>query len=174
MSRSRGRQYGFTLIELLVVLLLLGVLAGLAVPKLFQGGQEQLRQEAIHLSRVVQWVMDRGIYSGQAHRLLLDYAEQRYWIEEQSEEEGWSVVNEPLVQLRDLKQSGVQFQPDMSRAAWQDSSIQSIEFTLFGPTSVIAVQLFLDNQQPNEGLLVELRRENNKVTVQPWREAETF
>lgn len=66
-SHRRRRDAGFTLIELLVVLVILGLLAGIVMPRLFGRGEEAKRTAAKVQIRVLedalhQFEVDNGFY----------------------------------------------------------------------------------------------------------------
>ncbi|MBT4080984.1 MAG: prepilin-type N-terminal cleavage/methylation domain-containing protein [Gammaproteobacteria bacterium] len=179
-----GRERGFTLIELLVVLMLVGLLVGLAVPKLFNGQQEQLRKEALHFSRVLQWALDQSLYSGSLYRLQIDYAEQHYQIEQENEGEGgqegeqeskqeskqetFSVVSETLVKPHTMEKTAVRFEADTDQMGWLDESVQRVSFTPFGASGPLSIHFLLQGEEQREGFRVWLNRSEGRVELEPF------
>lgn len=76
--------FAFTLIEILVVIILLGVVAGLAVPN-FNSTYEKflLGETAKDLSFFMRYAQNRAVMKSQNHRLVFDLQDSKYWLEEQ-------------------------------------------------------------------------------------------
>jgi general secretion pathway protein H len=70
-TTSRGTA-GFTLIEVSVVLLLIGIFAFLAVPRLNFSGSAQLAAAAKRLSHTSRYLLNEAALTGREHRLVYD------------------------------------------------------------------------------------------------------
>jgi prepilin-type N-terminal cleavage/methylation domain-containing protein len=83
-----GRSEGaFTLLELIAVILIIGLVAGLAVPNLGLLGEQRLRDEARRLAGELELARQRSVVTGIRHRMVLDLDESLYWIEWEVPEE---------------------------------------------------------------------------------------
>lgn len=83
---------GFTLVELLLVVVLLAVIAGLSIPRFSQTYKKmQLKQSAENLAYVMRYAQSRSITGNQFVRLLFSSERDRYWIEEQEENENFEL-----------------------------------------------------------------------------------
>lgn len=77
------KRASFTLIEILIVVILLGVVAGLAVPNFSSAYNGFLLSEAAKdLSFVMRYAQDRSVIRSAKHKLVLDTQNTRYWLEE--------------------------------------------------------------------------------------------
>lgn len=85
MRRSRRDAVGFTLIELLAVLLILGLVAGVALPNFSVGSGRVVRDEAEKLASVFGLARQRAIATGQPHRVIVDLDDAGYWLEHRPE-----------------------------------------------------------------------------------------
>jgi prepilin-type N-terminal cleavage/methylation domain-containing protein len=86
--RAAGeRSDGFTLLELIAVVLIIGLVAGLAVPNLGILGEQRLRDEAQRLAAELADARQRTVMTGIRHRLVLDLDESLYWTEWEVPEE---------------------------------------------------------------------------------------
>jgi len=80
-SDRRAHEAGFTLIELALVLLILGILAGIALPSLSRLGQAHVDGEARRLAATISYLHDEAALRGRIYRLTLDLDEPHYAIE---------------------------------------------------------------------------------------------
>jgi len=72
---------GFTLIELALVLLIVGILAGVALPSLARLGRAHIDGEAQHLATMISYLHDEAALRGRTYRLTLDLDEPGYAVE---------------------------------------------------------------------------------------------
>ncbi|MGH8433936.1 MAG: prepilin-type N-terminal cleavage/methylation domain-containing protein [Pseudomonas sp.] len=72
---------GFTLLELLVVLAVIGLASAVTVPRLLDGSSDPLARASAEIMGVLNDARLRAARSGSTHRLTLDPATRRYWIE---------------------------------------------------------------------------------------------
>lgn len=77
LNKARG---GFTLIELAVTLLVIGVMAGMLVPRLPDLGQWRLNSAARRLAGSVTHVYDQSVATQLVYRLTLDMEKGRYYV----------------------------------------------------------------------------------------------
>lgn len=131
---------GFTLLELMVVLLLVSIMMGLIVPKLFPEENGAVKKEAIHFVNVVQWLAEKATYSGQRVRLIMDFEKQRYSCEIR---DGVTFVpiEDSLVRPRMLSKSLARMDIATKEGEFSlgSQSVISIEFSSLGPENPIMV-----------------------------------
>jgi len=77
----RARDAAFTLIELALVLLIIGILAGVAIPSLSRLGQAHIDAEADRLAAMISYLHDEAALRGRTYRLTLDLDEPGYAVE---------------------------------------------------------------------------------------------
>jgi prepilin-type N-terminal cleavage/methylation domain-containing protein len=75
------RVRGFTLLELLAVVLIIGLVAGLAIPNIGILGDRSLEDGADALAADLEWARQRAMLLGVRHRLVLDLDAGLYWCE---------------------------------------------------------------------------------------------
>jgi prepilin-type N-terminal cleavage/methylation domain-containing protein len=78
---ERSRGFAFTLIELLAVILIIGLVAGLTLPKLSLGADRALLGEAEALASTFLFTRQRAVATGAAHRVIVDLDTAAYWVE---------------------------------------------------------------------------------------------
>ena len=84
LSSSIYQKRSFTIVELLIVLLLLGVVAGLAIPNFSTTFENlQLSETAKNISSFMYYAQSRSIMKGKGHRLVFDIAHHQYWLEDE-------------------------------------------------------------------------------------------
>lgn len=79
-TRLNGTRGGFTLIELAVTLLVIGVMAGMLVPRLPDLGQWRLNSAARRLAGSVTHVYDQSVATQLVYRLTLDMEKGAYYV----------------------------------------------------------------------------------------------
>lgn len=95
-SVSKISRQSFTLIELLLVVVLLGVVAGLAVPNFSNTYVNfQLSETAKNISALMQYAQSRSIIKGVRHQMELDPSFSKYWLTQEAssseDEEGTGI-----------------------------------------------------------------------------------
>jgi type II secretion system protein H len=84
-SRGKGqvknRKKGFTLVELLIVLVVLGLMLALAIPKLGEIGEANLKRSARHLTGMIRFLRDDSQAKKAVYRIKFDIQNSHYWAE---------------------------------------------------------------------------------------------
>jgi len=71
---------GFTLLELSVVLLIIGLLAAVALPRLGDVSGRRLESSARRLAALVHYLSGEAAFSGRLYRLHYDLDQRAYWV----------------------------------------------------------------------------------------------
>lgn len=89
-SKAGTSNEGFTFIELAVVLLIIGIVAVVAFPRVSNLAESDLKRAARHLSSTIQFANDRATVTRSHIRLNFDLEKQTYWFStpEDPDEEG--------------------------------------------------------------------------------------
>ncbi len=77
----RKAAKGFTLIELTIIIVILGVLLSLAIPRLGEIGEANLKRSARHLTGMIRFLRDESQSRKMVYRLRFDAQGGRYWAE---------------------------------------------------------------------------------------------
>lgn len=85
--RSARATQAFTLLELIAVVLIIGLVAGLALPNFGVLGGQVLRDEARRLAAELELARQRSVVTGVRHRLVFDLDRALYWTEWEVPEE---------------------------------------------------------------------------------------
>jgi prepilin-type N-terminal cleavage/methylation domain-containing protein len=115
----------FTLLELIAVVLIIGLVAGLALPNFGVLGGQVLRDEARRLASELELARQRSVVTGVRHRLVFDLDRALYWTEwEVPEHEPAPAVpggsdRPPPLAAPDHARSVFAPRPDASGRAWQ-------------------------------------------------------
>lgn len=153
---NNGRQQtnrGFTLIEMMVVLVLIGIIMGVAVPRIFHSAIDQAREEALHFSGVLQWLLDRGAFSGERHFLHIDLDKQQYRCLVQREN-SLTEVAEPLLKPRSLDEKGVVVGWMPEGRYWIESSEAVVGFDAFGSDQSVLVTFMTPDEKNGYSVLL--------------------
>jgi Tfp pilus assembly protein FimT len=83
-ARAPRRAGAFTLLELIAVTLLIGLVAGLALPNFAALGEQGLRDQARELAGDLELARERALVTGVRHRLVLDLEGGSWWTEREA------------------------------------------------------------------------------------------
>lgn len=72
---------GFTLVELLIVIVVFGLMLALAIPKLGELGEANLKRSARHLTGMIRFLRDDAQAKKTVYRLRFDVQNGHYWPE---------------------------------------------------------------------------------------------
>jgi prepilin-type N-terminal cleavage/methylation domain-containing protein len=78
--RQRHEGGGFTLIELMIVIVILGVAAAIVIPMASSAASMQIRSAVNMMAADLEYAKSMAIGTGQAHSVVFDAANERYWI----------------------------------------------------------------------------------------------
>jgi type II secretion system protein H len=80
-GQVKNREKGFTLVELLIVIVVLGLMLALAIPKLGELGEANLKRSARHLTGMVRFLRDESQAKKKEYRIKFDIQNGHYWAE---------------------------------------------------------------------------------------------
>lgn len=75
---------GFTLVEVLVVLAIMGLMMGIMVVSMGTTTTSKLKKVASHINALSQYLYNESAVKKEYHRLVIDFSENRYWVESSS------------------------------------------------------------------------------------------
>lgn len=152
---DRTRKSGFTLLELLAVIMVIGVILGLALPRVSSLGRAELRASARRLSGTIRLGYHLAVLNKKNYRLLLDLDQQTYQIEERMGDEYVPVQSE-LLQPRVLPE-GVWIREVRiaDRECENECLKEYIYFSPYGYVEEAAIYLCDDDEQTGYTLLTQ-------------------
>ncbi len=101
MSSSHPRPSpGFTLVELAIVLFIIGIISGLAIPRLRDVSAAELTATAQRLSHTVRYVYEESAMRGTVVALAFDLDRQAYWVSKLDPSTGQFVEDTSLLSRR--------------------------------------------------------------------------
>jgi type II secretion system protein H len=80
-GQVKNREKGFTLVELMIVLVVLGLMLALAIPKLGELGDANLKRSARHLTGMIRFLRDDSQAKKAVYRIKFDIQNGHYWAE---------------------------------------------------------------------------------------------
>jgi prepilin-type N-terminal cleavage/methylation domain-containing protein len=142
------KNHGFTLIELVAVLFIVGLIAGMAIPRISNISGVQLRGTARRLSTTIGYVYQSAILKKTNFRICFDVMEHSYFTEERSGEE-YVRTSDTLLAPQILPE-GVYFRKAvvMDREASEEEDV-CLYFTPYGYVEESVIQL--ENEEGNAG-----------------------
>ncbi len=142
---------GFTLIELVVVLFIVGLIAGMTVPRVSNMTGVKLRGTARRLSAQIGYVYETAILKKTNFRICFDVMEQVWWTEERSGDE--YVKTSDVLLTPELLPEGVFFRRVvvMDREATKEEPVCAY-FTPYGYVEEAVVQI--ENENGTTGFTV--------------------
>lgn len=155
MITKRTSASGFTLLELLAVIMVIGVILGLALPRLSGLGRAELRASTRRLSGTIRLGYHLAVLNKKNYRLLLDLEKQSYQLEERMGDEYVPVQSE-LVQPRVLPEGvwlrGIKL---ADRECENQCLKEYIYFSPYGYVEEAAVYLSDDDEESRWTLLTQ-------------------
>lgn len=79
--RTTSGNKGFTLFEIVIALALIGLILGLAVGRMGDTLDRDMKKTANRLAATIRYLYDKSATEGISIRLVLDLQEQTYWVE---------------------------------------------------------------------------------------------
>jgi len=158
-AAASHRSRAFTMLELIVVVLLIAVLGGLIMPRLFGSDRREAERECEDVRRLLSVAANRSVVSGQS--VLVKYDSQArkidaFVLREVSSSDGvrnewWSDIMIPGVFLDKLSfRRGTSDVQALSTGSW------SIEFTTAEPRPLLWLAFSATNEPEASGWQVEL------------------
>lgn len=155
MSPTGKSKPGFTLIEAIVLIVIIGVISGMAIPRLSGSlATAALRSSARDLKTATQYARDFAISHQTPTRLLLNAEENLYMLQAQlTNDEGQTTFTQMTLAMtgtrklaRGVKFGTVQIQPGLSSTASSESSDSStqINFDPLGQADAASIQITND------------------------------
>jgi prepilin-type N-terminal cleavage/methylation domain-containing protein len=181
-QRSERDERAFTLLELIAVVLILGLVAGLAVPNLGLLGGRRLRDEAQRLAAELELARQRSVVTGIRHRLVLDLDESLYWTEWEVPEEEPAVPaapgsdRPPSLSPPERAESAFVPRPDLSGRPWrlpEDVAFGGVEIDA-GVVARGQFSLAFESDGTTEAARIVLETEGNAVDLDVRTFAETI
>jgi len=152
--KRKGRS-GFTLLELLAVLLVIGVILGLAIPRVSSLTRTNLRTQARLLSGSIRLTYNLAVMNKKNFRISFDLDQQSYQIEVRNGKEYVPVTSE-ILKPRTLP-DGVWIREVMiaDRVCQHDCLKEYIYFSPYGYVEEAAIYLTNDNETQAYTLLTQ-------------------
>jgi prepilin-type N-terminal cleavage/methylation domain-containing protein len=143
------KKDGFTLLEILVVILIIGAFFFVAVPKLQDLTEVNLKSASRNLSATIKYLYNEAAFKKNIYRLAFDVENGEYWIETFQENE-YVVSEEPSHKRRQLP-TGVYFKDVITERSQNKNPLdEEREFILFLPTGFVepaVIHLYTDSER---------------------------
>jgi prepilin-type N-terminal cleavage/methylation domain-containing protein len=130
----KGKK-GFTLIELAIVVLILSAFMLVAVPKIENFTQGNLKSSSRNLSTTIRYLYSEAAFKKKIHKLAFDIDNSEYWVEVLEVDE-YIVSPDPFVKKRKLP-NNVFFKDIITQRSLGISTEGKDEFILFLPSGFV-------------------------------------
>jgi prepilin-type N-terminal cleavage/methylation domain-containing protein len=154
MNSRKNLSTGFTLLEMMVVLFIVGMIAGMAIPRMAGMRGAKLRRTTRQLAATIGYVYEIAILKKTNFRICFDLEESSYWIEERAGEEYFQ-SSDVLLQAQVLPQE-VYFRKVlvMDREAGPEEDV-CIYYTPYGYVEDATIQLEVEGGSSGYTLLTD-------------------